>query len=405
MRSLPCCAGMLVLVGSLAAKGLRAQDAFVYYDHHPGAAGLDGRVSYVPSGHDSGAHLLGRPPTLVIPSGSRLCIEVVHGNPALYAYSLLAKTLPPDTIAGLSALITQLSGAITKPGPGGGSGASPVIVQVASLYAKLLEMQVYQFASDSIADFAQAAARMGSLYLEATGINRLAESLLQQRDTTLGPGVQELLRAVRAETWGRIGVINARFRHALEIAGDPMCTPVGTSRLRVTLQIARTLTDSAGKPLRPVGDSILTVIVDPRDERTFLVEPGFLLSVGTQDKSTIGLQGGVVTQTPDHSVGAHAAVFALARLGDIRWLWATLGVASAEKTVSDIFAGVTFRGGASLAGDHLSVGVGLALSRVPVGLSQGAVGSALPASVKSVSDIVQYGFRPGLGVTFAVQIP
>jgi hypothetical protein len=70
-----------------------------------------------------------------------------------------------------------------------------------------------------------------------------------------------------------------------------------------------------------------------------------------------------------------------------------------------VFVGMTFRGGASFIGGRINAGVGLALTRVPVGVSQGSVGSALPADVQNVDDVIQRDFRPGLGVTFAVQIP
>jgi hypothetical protein len=73
--------------------------------------------------------------------------------------------------------------------------------------------------------------------------------------------------------------------------------------------------------------------------------------------------------------------------------------------VSDVFIGLTLRSGNSLVGPRIGLGLGLALSRVPVGVSQGTVGGALPADVKNVDDIVQRSFRAGLGVTFAVQVP
>jgi hypothetical protein len=410
--------GSTLLVALAPLAPAVAQDAYVYYNHHPGAGGLDSRLSYTASGGEQGRRQAGRPPTLTIPSGSRLCIQVEARNSAIYSYTTAATKLAADTIAGLAALIKQLGDvgdlvrarapaaqqqnqllAVVRP-PAYDAYLGPV----AHLYAQYMGMQAFQLETDADSDFAHAAAGMAARAAEAADTNRAAlAALATVRDTTTAE--IRLIRTVHADVWNRVGVLANRFRRALETANDPFCTKVEMDRLRVTLQVARTVADSAGGVRRPVGDTVFSVVVDPRDDRPFLIEPGTIVSAFTQDKSTISLNGGFVAQAPDHGMGLHAAVFAMARAGAIRWLWVTVGVATADNAVSDVFIGMTFRGGASLIGGRISAGVGLALSRVPVGVSQGTVGGPLPADVKNVDGITRREFRPGLGVTFAIHIP
>jgi hypothetical protein len=419
-----------LLVALASAGPAVAQDAFVYYNHKPGAGNLNGRLSYTRSGRDSGRRQAGRPPSLSVPSESQLCIQVENRNAVLYSYTIAAADLPVDTIPGLGALIklvtdplqaralertvaTESARARLRTNPSDTLARAIVeapdpdryLRPVADLYAKLQEMLESQLASDADSSFAHAASGIAHLAGEAAHIDTLArEAFRSLGPDTASPEVR-LIRATHADLWSRIGVISNRFRHALDTDRDPFCTEVGTSRMRVTLKIARTLADPSGGLLRPVGDTVLTVVVDPTDERTFLIEPGMILSAFTQDRSTIRLESTLVAQAPNHGVGMHAGVFAMARAGSIRWLWVTVGAATADNAVSDVFVGVTFRGGASLVGGRVSAGIGLALTRVPVGVSQGSVGSALPADIKNVDDVIQREFRPGLGVTFAIQVP
>jgi hypothetical protein len=386
------------------------QDAYVYYDHHPGPASLDARLSYV---GDAGLRT-GRPPALTVPSGSQLCIQVVNRNEILYSYAITAKDIPADTIPGLSALIKQLNGALNSVSTRAAAGATgeprrqsydPYLTAVADLYKKLLDIQSYQQASDTVADFPHAAGEIARLTREAADTNRAATAALGGLGADTNSAEVRLIRTVHADVWSRIGVIANRFRHALGTLGDPLCTRVATSRLRVTLKIAATTADLGGAPQRPTGDTVLTLVVEPRDDRNVLVEPGTLVSAFTQDKSTIGVRTGVITQAPDHGMGVHAGVFALFRAGTIPWLWVAVGAATGEQLVPDFFIGMAVRGGASLVGGRIFAGVGLALTRVPVGVSQGSVGGALPADVKKVDDIIQREFRPGLGGFLAIRFP
>jgi hypothetical protein len=423
--------GAALLLALASAAHAVAQDAYVYYDHHPGPASLDARLSYVGTGRGAGLRI-GRPPSLSVRVGSQLCIRVDNRNEVLYAYSITAKDFPADTIPGLRALSDRLTSAILLRAqaanaareaarfrsPANPTDAAaraqaaqapepdPYLGPVAELYAKLVEMQGYQLSSDTVTDFARAAGEIARLNGQAADLHRTANAALARLGADTATPEVRLIRVVHADVWVRIGVIANRFHHALGTSGDPLCATVGTSRVRVTLKIARSTVDPSGAPQRPVGDSVVTLVVAPRDDRAFLLEPGTILSVFTQDRSTIGLAGGLVAQTPNHGVGVHPGVFAMARAGSIRWLWVTVGAATGDDAVvSDIFIGLTFRGGSSLVGGRVGAGIGLALSRVPVGVSKGSVGSALPTDVKNVEDIIQREFRPGLGVTFAIQVP
>lgn len=393
--------GLAVLLTLASVRSAAAQDAYVYYDHRPGAAGVDARLSYIRPGGDPAHPQIGRPPRLTIASGARLCVQIRNRNEVLYSYVLTATKVAADTIAGLGELIKLIRGiapALAR------LPYEPYLTAVANLHDTLQLMQAYQRASDTIVDFTSAAAGMASLARGAAAQDSVATELRNQLGTDTTPVVR-LLRAVHDDLSKRIKKTGGAFRQAAETLNDPICTTVATSRLRVTLKIARTAVDTTAAPHRPVGDTVVGVDVDPRDDRTFLLEPGTLLSVFTQDKSTISLQNGVVTQASDHSPGFHAGVFAMARLPTVRWLWATFGAATSDNAVSDLFIGLTLRSGTSVVGGHIGLGLGLALSRVPVGVSQGTVGGALPADVKNVDDVVQRSFRAGVGVTFAVQVP
>jgi hypothetical protein len=390
------------LAGIGPFRGALAQDAYVYYDHRPGAAGLDGRLSYIRSGGDQTDRQLGRPPALSVPNGSQVCIQVTSRNDVLYTYAIGVKNVAADTIPGLAALVKQLTDALAIPHPL--AVTDGYLTTVAHLYERLLELQVAQLGSDSIADIAASAAGVASLFANATEANNAANTAFADLGGANSSPPARLLRLVQTDLWQRITAINARFQRARQTADDPLCTKVGSSRLRITLKIARSTVDSAGRPQRPVGDTVVTLDVHPQDNRLVIVEPGTIVSVFTQEKSSFGVSGGVVTQTRDRSPGLHAGVLAMFRAGSIDWLYLTLGVGTAEKSVADVLLGVTMRGGASLVGGRLSIGVGLALSRVPVGLSQGTVGGALPATTKNVNDIVKRDFRAGLAVSFALNV-
>ena len=57
---------------------------------------------------------------------------------------------------------------------------------------------------------------------------------------------------------------------------------------------------------------------------------GMILSAFTQDRSTIRLESTLVAQAPNHGVGMHAGVFAMARAGSIRSLKLRCGLLRAR---------------------------------------------------------------------------
>ncbi len=91
--------------GPRAAGAGRGAERLRLLQPSPRSGGPESRLSYTGSGRERVWRQAGRPPTLTIPSGSRLCIQVEAGNAALYSYTTAATKLAADTIAGLAALI------------------------------------------------------------------------------------------------------------------------------------------------------------------------------------------------------------------------------------------------------------------------------------------------------------
>jgi hypothetical protein len=108
---------------------------------------------------------------------------------------------------------------------------------------------------------------------------------------------------------------------------------------------------------------------------------------------------GKVTETEGDQLLFRPAIFADFRSWGPAWIWGTVGISGDKEGVSDLFVGVTGRFGFSVVGARIALGIGLAATRLPTGLTKGAVGEPLPPDVANIDKIVKKSLVPGLGIT------
>lgn len=384
----------------------------VFYDHRPGPGSADGRISYQTADDNADRRRNGRPPQLEIKSGGQACVVVVNSNAVLYDYSLTSESLSPTTPADLSmiaaALYNLAVGARTDPNvlETGGPPRNATLYYkiVAVLVTDLRGMQAAKLASDASMPFAVAAGRIDSLYQDARKFDSIADTVYRALvDTDRSqPGVL-VAQAEQEEAWKRITIIWKQFSDAVAKGADPLCVTVQDEALQVVLTVKPAVDTGNGfSALRPTGDSVLSFSVNPVSSTSFQVAVGGLVSTLVSDQSVFSIENGVVAQRRDKSPVFQTSVFALGRVWHSHWLWGSIGASVNESGVSALFFGLSGQFGVSLVGPQMTLSVGLSLARVPVGLTQGSVGAALPANVTDVNEIVDKQLRPGLGIGFTL---
>lgn len=421
-----------LLVCALAAP-LAAQRATVYYDHRPGGASSEGRLSYLPSGEPKEARRLGQPPRLDIPKGAQVCLVIENANPLLYSYSLGAKAIVVETPAEVTKLVDLLSGLVNSTGAatnttemvalgarftslwqGGEKPLKPVVEAsaipsyysaIALMLARYRDMQEAKLASDA-GSLESAHARIVSLFNEAMAFAKQAQAVYDGKLTAAdqkNDGVvlasqqlQSLLQSVRA--------LQKEVQSAWEKRDDPVCSDAFDGQalsLSLSIQSRITVGDDF-TPRRPIGDKVATVEASPIDGSRFSVSPGGLLSALIGGQQRFGVTDGVVTRTADQSVRFLPTVFLSGRATPTSWLWGTIGTSVDDKGVEGFFFGLTGRFGVPVIGPNMSLGVGLSLTRVVTGLKDGAVGHPLPTGIDNIEAITQTDLRPGLGIVFSL---
>jgi hypothetical protein len=278
--------------------------------------------------------------------------------------------------------------------------------RVEPVLSKLRYLQHLKLGSDGEASFETSVARVDSVFREAQEANDTANAYYQRltvADTQNIGFAFTSLRSHQLDTWGRIESIQKEFRDASNMVNDRLCVPVGDQRLQVFLTVKAKFVPQEGQILqRPVGDTLVSFEVDPVSTTTFVVAPGAMLSVFVSDEKKYSLEDGVVVEKSDNSPRFLLGVFAMARTLRVPWLWGAIGVSTGGEGVPDFFFGLVGRFGSSIVGPQMSLGVGLALAYVPVGLEQGAVGEPLPGDIDDINRIVKRELRPGLGLSFTV---
>jgi hypothetical protein len=287
-------------------------------------------------------------------------------------------------------------------------------------------MRANQFASDDQPDFTLSVAIIQANHGHAKDLKSVVDSsykLLSSQKAETGKdngvptrGKEAVKRDIDAQKalseahWKSIEALNRAFREGqtkLRVLADSLCVPVDKSRLEVTLSI-----DTAfgfpkdAPPKRALGKTLVGFKAEPVSVATFEVNLGVMLTVLPSEKRKFSLSNNLIVsevdREPDFSVGS----FIMARTKQVDWLWGTIGVGTrlSKDVVSDLFFGFATKVGASITGNgpQMTLGAGLALSKVPVSLKNGVVGEVLPASVKNLDDITERNFRPALGFMFTL---
>jgi hypothetical protein len=393
------------------ASSAPAQNAVVYYDHRPGDTTAAQRVTYLlPGEHASldraqARRHVGLPPMLNIAQGSSVCVVVENANPLLYSYTAASKTItvePPAELAPLLTSFTQIIDAVGGKKFLADEGGDPPLIKYADSVHRLARIAKdigdVKARSDGMVTLAPAAREADSLLRVGRAVNEEATKLFNANSKD---SVFQLIREVHVSNWNRLQAAAREITEA-HAAGDPtFCTALEGNRIRTTLSVARKVKLGEGQTaVRPVRDSVTSVVSNPISIRVFEVLPAAMFSVELRDRRRFGVQNGVVTSRPDHRALTNAGVFALARISGP--LWGTLGVAKGEATAPDLFLGFSLRGGESVVGTNMILGFGLSLAQVAVGLKEGSEGAPLPANVSDVEKIIDRDYRPGFGLILTV---
>lgn len=396
----------------LAALGLaipahaHAQRATVYYDHQPGTATSDGRLSYIESGDKAGERRLGEPPRLLIPKGAKACIVIEHANPLLYAYSLSAKPLSSEVPADLATIIAAL-GQVLSTAKGAGIAPADTVAnlyfgKVALLVEALQDMSKQKLASDTVS-LDSTRTRVAALAVKAESINQDAKTILAALSTADRADPAVILATQQQESlWERITNLRKEVQTAWEKSHDPVCVTINDKALGITLSVKPKLDTTSGfKAQRPTGN-VAAFEATPSTSSLFEVGFGAMLSVLVDGQKQFGVTNGLVTAGPDRSPKFSPTLFASARATRSSFLWGTIGASASDKGLTSLFLGFSSRFGVAIVGPEMSIGVGLAITRVPTGLSTGAVGAPLPQGIDKIDAIVKTDLRAGLGIMFTL---
>jgi hypothetical protein len=343
-----------------------------------------------------------------VPQGGRVCVIIEDANPVLYSYSVGSKavTVDPDQetstiIAGLKKFLSPESGKAL-----GFTGNSPLdnidrySQRLGAIYSLLLTMQDERSGSDGVADFSVTATKIGLVADSVKKLDKAAEEAFNSfpDDDKQKNMVVRLLRAKHEELRTAVNALSRQFatgRGHLELP----CVPVNKDRLQVTLAIQPIGdTPAKDKRVRLTGDAIVTIQADPISTRAVEVGAGFVVSALIRGQKQFDVRDNIVVGQDDAATQFRPAAYLMARAWGPQWLWGTIGFSADTKGVSDLFFGLSGRFGGSIVGTRMTLGVGLALSRVVTGLSKGAEGAPLPPNVKDISEITEQKLRPGLGI-------
>jgi len=403
-------AALLTYIGLQCYSLASAQRATVYYDHRPGQSDAEGRISFQTSEDKGEERRHGTPPRLQVPQGSSACVVVENANPVLYTYSLSSKTLTVEAPADLGKIAAALN-VLLGFAKARGFAANPkdtlqpafYYQLVAGLIDDLVAMKSTEMSSDTAAALAAVLRRIDTLYLRADSSNNRATNIRSKLSPQAPESPVPLVAAEQEDAWNAIVALRKRFIDAAAKASDPLCAKIDDKVLRITLSIKPALdTGKVFSPRRPIGDSVVTFEAQPVSNVAFEVAVGGLVSTLTSEQSRFAVENGVVVQRSDRTPIFKTTIFALGRAWRGSWLRGAIGASVDDKGASALFFGLAGKFGVAIVGPELSLGVGLSLARVPVGLTQGSVGMPLPSSVSDVNKVVSTALRPGLGVSFTL---
>jgi hypothetical protein len=391
----------------------------LYYNHSPNGGSADQRLAATP---DFAKPQPPAPGRLRLPKGGQACIRLVNDNPLLYKYSLDTVTVSTSDPAGLKDFLGQLGALAALFNPEGGAPARPAVTAppverfraaVASLVLSLAAMENQILASDKAADreaFEATLAQVTGIYGSAKEASRQADESFKQvypagidlgaksKDTTAA--LDHALRLAQQSVWQTAGAWNTRVGAARKAVGKALCAPVGSTLLKISLNIQPNFAPLEGGPARPVKDSVQASFqAQPYSTDRIVVSPGGLVTAFVQDQREVGLLDGGLTVTDANDVFFHPALFLHART--VSQVFLSIGVADSEGSAPSFFLGLSLRGGEEIIGTEVSLGAGLSLGQVTTGIKEEFRGRPLPAETP-IESVADREYRPGLGVIFSI---
>lgn len=430
--------GTALVLGSTTPQVLHAQKHWTIIYRHSAAGSADLQYRRPGDRTDRPRGGLGSGDMLTVPQGSTVCFVVDQANPLLYTYQAASKTVAVTAPDNLDAIVKALAPVISSTtGPSNASvlSASAAVkatlssstadsatratanAQLAKLTAELVQLDLYARTLDTLKTSVSELTKLKASsddYKQFSDVMTKADALRSTFDAAL-KAANESQKAARKSVaednviLGQLAALQdvlvqngaanyAEFVDANKRLADELCTTVKESRTQFVLGTKSRRGDGT-KPARLVKDTVATVILEPRSDAAFEVAAGFMLGPSLS-RSSFALKDGVVVDNPTEDPLVRPGVFAMGRLWDAGWLWASIGATKGKEATPDLFFGLVARPGLSLAITQLTLGAGLGLFQVPVGLTKGAVGTALPKDVTDLDKIIDRRYRAGLALTF-----
>lgn len=400
-----------VLIALSFARIAAAQDATVFLQQPPktGTSPVIA-LSYQLPGEDEKVRHAGMPGLLQVPQGGHACFRVEGKNPLLYDYTVGSKILKvetPDTVTDilkkLLALAPAAAGVGFNPREDTGKSVDPVLAyqyKVGDVFRIATAMKALKLSSDSAEDVLALSRKGVEAASDASDTSAVADTLYdaltaaQKKDM----GVR-MLRATQLDQLDKAKHLGEEFDNVESLLRQPLCSPaLGKDRLHVSLSIAGKTGIPAASLKKATGDTIASFDVEPVSTAALEFGPGIIVNSLSHRSKEFALKDDKIAQTDGDQLLFRPAVLANFRSWGPGWIWGTVGISGDKEGISDLFLGVTGRFGYSVAGARLALGVGLAASRLPVGLTDGAVGQALPANISKLDKIVKKSLVPGIGI-------
>jgi hypothetical protein len=426
---------MLTIVSGsmlIPTEAMSQKTVDVFFVHTPYSDPSRIRLSYSMPGWDTTrvAGGLSFGDRLTIMQGGKMCFRIRNANPMLYAYgttSEIIKVSPQDGFADVIAKLasggflqiamgkSSLEGTTaflpTRPGRGLASAEEPSPAEVAienysdsvsRILTILASLEAIRLRDEG--DWQREMSDQSELQNDARIAREAADKMIKAAlNTTLSSADKNILtqlNKLQVLSVTRTAAIGKEFADANKQLDTPLCTSVDANRMKAKLTVKGRLSEV--KDLKyAVKDDLVELELEPRSDAAFEVGAGAMIGSGVK-RQKFSVKDGIIAADTDDDPIIRPGLFAMGRLWPLGWLWGSIGVSKGEEATPDLFFGLVARPGISLAGVQLSIGGGLGLFQVPVGLKKGEVGKALPDDIGDIEKVIDRGYRSGLSVTFSL---
>lgn len=264
-------------------------------------------------------------------------------------------------------------------------------------------LQQLEIASDTMVSFRTATAKAADAALHIAADSAVAKRYRGDRRVfpadTLPGGIVWQLDQLLVLLEHQAAVLEQEIGSASGPDTLELCTSIKDPRTSLSLSIQQRRKTT--KHTRTVDTAAFNVILDARSDKIADVGGGILFGVNVPNKN-FAVANSVITSTASDAPLLRPAAFLNVRMLPTSVVWVTVGVGKGSLPSPDFYVGLTLRPDLPAIGDLITVGAGLGVFYTDVGLTQGAVGSALPPNVSNINDIVQREYRAALGVTLTL---